>query len=84
MKKAGRPSTNNKREIEIRIRVTESENDLIEQLSDQFNINKSRLIRNIVLGDISDYSMLSNIGLIPIVKKAIDFLNKNFGVIDHD
>lgn len=67
-----------KRTIEIKIRVTEEENERIEKLAERMQINKSRMIRNIVLGDIGDYEMLANIGVLPIVKKAIAFYEKNF------
>lgn len=41
-------------------------------------MNKSRLIRNIVLGDIVEYEMINNIGVLPIVQKAMAFHEKNF------
>lgn len=78
MKKAGRPTVEHKRDIEIRFRVTEEENERIEKLAERMQINKSRMIRNIVLGDIGDYEMLANIGVLPIVKKAMTFYDKNF------
>ena len=78
MKKAGRPPIENKRDIEIRFRVSEEENERIEKLAERMKINKSRMIRNIVLGDIGDYEMLANIGVLPIVKKAMAFYDKNF------
>ena len=60
------------------VRVTEEENERIEKLAERMQINKSRMIRNIVLGDIGDYEMLANIGVLPIVKKAMAFYDKNF------
>lgn len=83
MKKVGRPVVENKRDIEIRFRVTEEENARIEQLAERMQINKSRMIRNIVLGDIGDYEMLANIGVLPIVQKAMSFYDKNFKQNDY-
>lgn len=78
MKKAGRPTVEHKRDIEIRFRVTEEENERLEALAEKLKMNKSRMIRNIVLGDIGDYEMLANIGVLPIVQRALAFYDKNF------
>ena len=78
MAKVGRPRKEEKRDIEIRFRVTKEENERIEQLAEQMKMNKSRLIRNVVLGEIKDVELLANIGLIPIVQNAMAFYQKNF------
>ncbi len=41
-------------------------------------INKSRLIRNILLGNLGSMEMLNNIGLLPIVQNTLAFYEKNF------
>jgi len=71
--KVGRPKKENKRDIEIRFRVSAEENERIKKLAQKMKMNKSRLIRNIVLGEIKDVELLSNIGLIPIVQNAMAF-----------
>lgn len=78
MAKVGRPKKEDKRDIEIRFRVSEEENERIEKLAEKMNINKSRLIRNIVIGDLGEIEMLSNIGVLPIVQNAMAFYEKNF------
>lgn len=42
------------------------------------NRGKSRMIRNIVLGDIGDHELLANIGILPIVQNAMVFYDENF------
>lgn len=78
MSKVGRPTLENKREIEIRFRVSEEENQKLEELAEKLKMNKSRMIRNLVLGNIDDVAMLTNIGVLPIVQNAIAFYKKNF------
>lgn len=78
MSKVGRPALENKRDIEIRFRVTEEENERLEKLAEKLKMNKSRMIRSIVLGEIGDYEILNNIGVLPIVQKAMAFFEKNF------
>lgn len=78
MATVGRPKKEDKRDIEIRFRVSAEENERIEILAEKLKMNKSRLIRNIVLGDIVEYEMINNIGVLPIVQKAIAFYEKNF------
>lgn len=78
MKKAGRPPIENKREIEIRFRVSEEENERLEKLAEKLKMNKSRMIRNIVLGDLEDVELLTNIGVLPIMQNAMAFYEKNF------
>lgn len=74
----GRPKVEDKRDIEIRFRVSKEENERIEELAKKLKMNKSRLIRNILLGDLGEMEMLSNIGIIPIVQSARAFYEKNF------
>lgn len=78
MATVGRPKKEDKRDIEIRFRVSAEENERIEKLAEKLKMNKSRLIRNIVLGDIVEYEMINNIGVLPIVQKAMAFYEKNF------
>lgn len=78
MAKVGRPKKEDKRDIEIRFRVSAEENERIDKLAKKLKMNKSRLIRNILLGELKDMEMLSNVGLIPIVQNAMAFYEKNF------
>lgn len=78
MATVGRPKKEDKRDIEIRFRVSSEENERIEKLSEKLKINKSKLIRNIVLGDLNEIEMLNNVGILPIVQKAMAFYEKNF------
>lgn len=78
MAKVGRPKKEDKRDIEIRFRVNEEENERIEKLAKRLKMNKSRLIRNIVLGDLGEMEMVTNIGLLPIVQNVRAFYDKNF------
>jgi len=70
MAKVGRPTKEDKRNIEIRFRVNEEENERIEKLAEKMKMNKSRLIRNIVLGDLTEAELLHSIGLLPLTQKA--------------
>ncbi|MCW8894249.1 MAG: hypothetical protein OQK48_03620 [Sulfurimonas sp.] len=78
MATVGRPKKEDKRDIEIRFRVSKEENERIEELAKKMKMNKSRLIRNILLGDLGEMEMLSNVGIIPIVQNAMAFYEKNF------
>lgn len=78
MATVGRPKKEDKRDIEIRFRVSKEENERIEELAEKMKMNKSRMIRNILLGDIGQFEMLNNIGLLPIVQKYLAFYEKNF------
>ena len=78
MAKAGRPKKEDKRDIEIRFRVSKEENERIEELAKKLKMNKSRLIRNVLLGDLSEMEMLNNIGVLPIIQNAKAFYEKNF------
>ena len=70
------------RDILIQIRVSEEENKKIEELAAKLKMNKSKLIRNIVLGEIED-GLLVNIGVLPIMQKAFAFYQKNFKGVDY-
>ena len=76
----GRPKKeeSEKRNVEIKIRLTQEENEKIEKLAERLKMNKSKLIRNVLLGEIKDVEILTNIGLIPIVQSAMAFYEKNF------
>ncbi|AXH12393.1 DUF6290 family protein [Halarcobacter bivalviorum] len=50
----------------IIIRVTEDEEKLISNLAAQLNISKSKLIRNLVLGNIDDVFNYVNMRYLPI------------------
>ena len=70
---AGRNKVEKPRDIEIRFRVNEDENARIEALAEKIGVNKSRLIRNLVLGDLTETNMLYNLGAIPIAKAILRF-----------
>lgn len=67
-----------KRNIEIKIRLSEAENDKLDKLAEKLKMSKARMIRNIVLGEIGNVNILYNIGIIPIVKSYLEFKDKNF------
>ena len=81
-KKIGRPKQTVKRNIEVKFLVTEEENARLEALAEKIGINKSKMIRNILLGEIGTYEMLTNIKVIPIVKEALAALKKINGEDD--
>ena len=84
MAKVGRPKKEeDKRDIEIRFRVSAEENERIEKLAEKMQMNKSRLIRNIVLGDLGEINMMHNIGFLPIVQNVLSFYEKNFKGVDY-
>jgi hypothetical protein len=72
-KKVGRPKQEIKRNVEVKFLVTEEENAKIEALAKKIGVNKSRLIRNLVLGDLTETNMLYHIGAIPIAKAILRF-----------
>jgi len=83
MATVGRPKKEDKRDIEIRFRVSKEENERIEELAKKMKMNKSRLIRNVLLGDLRQVEMLNNIGLLPIVQNTLAFYEKNFKGLDY-
>jgi hypothetical protein len=72
-KKLGRPKQEIKRNVEVKFLVTEEENAKIEALAEKIGVNKSRLIRNLVLGDLTETNMLYHLGAIPIAKAILRF-----------
>ncbi len=62
------------------IKVTIEENERIETLTEKMNMKKSRLLRNIVLGNIGDAEFFQNIGLLPLIKKVNELKNKLKGI----
>jgi len=74
----GRPHSDDPKVIEIRIRVTHSENQYIKSLSESFGMNKSSFIRSLVFGKLN-LKILEDIGRIPIVQRALE-LKKQFEV----
>lgn len=83
MAQVGRPQKDDKRDIEIRFRVTAEENEKIEKLAEKLKMNKSRMIRNIVLGDLGEMNMLNNIGFLPLIQNFKAFYDKNFRGVDY-
>ena len=67
-----------KRNIEIKIRLSEAENEKLDKLAEKIKMSKARMIRNIVLGEIDNINILYNIGIIPIVKSYLEFRDRNF------
>ena len=45
----------------------------------ELEISKAKLIRNVILGDLNEMSILHNIGILPIVQNIKAFHRKNFG-----
>lgn len=72
-----------KRNIEVKIRLTEEENEKLERLAEKTKMSKARLIRNLALGDIDDLNMLHNIGVLPIVQNIKAFYDKSFKGINY-
>ena len=83
MATVGRPKKEDKRDIEIRFRVSSEENERIQALAEKMKMNKSKLIRNIVLGDLGEMNMMHNIGFLPIVQNVLAFYEKNFKGVDY-
>lgn len=71
-----------KRNIEIKIRLTEEENEKLESIAKKLQMSKARMIRNIALGEIMELNMLYNIGIIPIVQNVLAYYQKNFAKED--
>ena len=68
------------RDIMLRIRITEEENKILEDLSEKFKMNKSRLVRNMIFGEIDDMQFLTKIGFLPFVQKMKAYYNNLKGV----
>lgn len=78
--KAGRPIEENPRNVQIKIKVTEEEAQRIEELAEKMGMNKSRLIRNLLLGNLNDAEFLQKVGILPLVKNLIEFKDKLKGL----
>ena len=64
------------RDITLRIRITEEENKTLEDLAEKFKMNKSRLIRNLLFGNIDDLKFLEKIKFLPLIQNAIALKDK--------
>ena len=87
--KAGRPKEENPRDIKVTVRFTKEENERVEKLAQKMGMNKARLIRNLILGDLEDAEFVQKIGLLPLVQKAKAYYNSlkgidYWGVIEHE
>ena len=80
VKKVGRPKEENPRDIVIKFKVNKEENEKIEKLANEIGMNKSRLIRNIVLGDLGEIKFSKNIGMLPLIQNIQSFIDKTRGV----
>ena len=78
--KAGRPIEENPRNVQIKIKVTEEEAKRIDELADKMGMNKSRLIRNLLLGNLEDAEFLQKVGILPLIKNLIEFKDKLKGI----
>ena len=78
--KQGRPTEENPRNIQIKIKVTEDEAKRIDELAEKMGMNKSRLIRNLVLGNLEDTEFVTKIGLLPFVQKAKSYYSSLKGI----
>lgn len=76
----GRPKEENPRNIQIKIKVTEEEARRIDELAEKMGMNKSRLIRNLLLGNLNDAEFLQKVGILPFVKNLIEFKDKLKGI----
>lgn len=74
--KQGRPTEENPRNIQLKIKVTEEEAKKIDELAEKMGMNKSRLIRNLVLGNLEDAEFLQKVGILPLVKNLVEFTNQ--------
>ena len=70
------------RNIKLEIMLTEEENQKIEELAEKLQMNKARLVRNIVLGEIED-GLLIKLGVLPIMQKAYAFYKENLEGIEY-
>lgn len=56
-----------KREISIKVMISENENKKIDEIVTYFNTNKSELIRDLILGNIKNIDFLNNIHILPVI-----------------
>ncbi len=76
----GRPKEENPRNVQLKIKVTEEEARRIEELAEKMGMNKSRLIRNLLLGGLDDGEFLQKIYVLPIAKKIFEWSDKVRGI----
>lgn len=79
MAKAGRPIQEVKRTKKLEIRLTEEEYQKIEELAEKLKMNKSRMARNIILGELGELNFLHNVDVIPIIQNGLAFYRKMKG-----
>ncbi|WP_320034849.1 hypothetical protein [Halarcobacter sp.] len=72
----GRPKEENPRNIQLKIKLTEEENKTLEDLAEKFKMNKSRLVRNLLFGNIEDLKFLDKIKFLPLIQNALAFKDK--------
>ncbi|MCT7609811.1 CopG family transcriptional regulator [Aliarcobacter butzleri] len=77
----GRPKEENPRNVQLKIKVTEEEARRIEELAEKMGMNKSRLIRNLLLGNLDDAEFLQKIYVLPIAKRIFEWSDKVRGKI---
>lgn len=75
-KKVGRPKEKNPRKVQLKIMVTEEENNQIEELAVKMKMNKSQLIRNLLLGNIEDLDFFHKLKLVPLIQNIMAFKDK--------
>lgn len=80
-KNMGRPKEENPRNVQLKIKVTEEEAKRIDELAEKMGMNKSRLIRNLLLGGLDDGEFLQKIYVLPIAKKIFEWSDKVRGKI---
>ncbi|MFW0703404.1 CopG family transcriptional regulator [Aliarcobacter butzleri] len=76
----GRPKEENPRNVQLKIKVTEEEARRIEELAEKMGMNKSRLIRNLLLGNLDDAEFLQKIYVLPIAKRIFEWSDKVRGI----
>ena len=64
----------------VKIKVTEEEARRIEELAEKMGMNKSRLIRNLSLGNLDDAEFLQKIYVLPIAKRIFEWSDKVRGI----
>lgn len=79
-KTVGRPLETNPRSVQLKIKLTEEEAKEVEELAKEIGITKSKLIRNLLLGDLDDTNFLNKIDILPLIKNIRDLKEKLSGV----
>ena len=80
MKKAGRPKQEVKKDVYIKFMVTQEENEIINNLAKEFNMNKSKFIRTLLLADEISTNFVKNWHKLPIAKHLIEMADHLRGV----